>query len=53
MNATGKKMRLSTGLTRHELHFSSHARKSPAKRKAMGWGKSGKLTHHKTAHNMI
>lgn len=47
MNATGKKLRKETGLNRHELHFASHARKTPEKRKAMGWGKAGKLTHHK------
>lgn len=41
MNATGKRLRKQTGLTRYELHRDSHAHKSPAKRARARWGKSG------------
>lgn len=34
-------MRRQTGQNRHEIKFANHSRKSPAKRKAMGWGKAG------------
>jgi len=43
MNMTGKKARKQSGHNRFQLHFSQHAHKSMAKRKAMGWGKKGKL----------
>lgn len=37
MIATGKRRRKQTGLTRHQLHFTSHAKKSPQKIARMGW----------------
>ena len=43
MNSSGKKMRKQTGLSRYQIHRSSHAVKTDVKRKKMGWGKSGKL----------
>ena len=47
MNATGKKMRKSKGMSRAQLHFSSHANKSDAKRKRMNWGPKGKRAQMK------
>lgn len=42
MNSTGKKMRKQKGLNRYELHKASHAHKSTAKRRKMGWQKKAK-----------
>lgn len=39
MNHTGKKRRKASGLTRAALHKSSHAIKSPAKIRRMGWSR--------------
>ncbi len=39
MNATGKKARRESGLTRHELHKAHHSRKSPAKIKQFAQSK--------------
>lgn len=41
MNANGKKARNKTGMNRNQIHFSAHSHKSAAKRRKMGWGKSG------------
>lgn len=43
MNATGKKARKASGLDKAELHRAIHAKKSPEKRRKMGWTKSGTL----------
>jgi hypothetical protein len=47
MNATGKQMRKSKGMTRAQLHFASHANQSDAKRKRSGWGPKGKRAEMK------
>jgi hypothetical protein len=39
MNATGKKARRESGLTRHELHKAHHSRKRPAKIKRFNLAK--------------
>ena len=41
MTSTGKKLRKSTGLNRHELRYESHTHKSDKKRREMGWPKKG------------
>jgi len=37
MNATGKRTRKHTGMSRSQLKRTNHSRKSAAKRKRMGW----------------
>jgi hypothetical protein len=37
MNSTGKKMRISRGQNRYEIHHANHSHKTPAKIKRMGW----------------
>jgi len=37
MNSTGKAMRRSKGLNRHEIHRANHAHKSPAKIRRANW----------------